>query len=207
MANRKAATQCLKSVTSSFIPVHMKLYIKNMVCDRCIMVVRSLLETHALHISNIQLGEVEISETLSRSGIQPIATALEQVGFELIDDRKSRIIEQVKTVIRKLVHQSGDTRSVNLSDYISQALHQDYNSVSTLFSQVEGITIEKYFIRQKVERVKELLVYDQASISEIAFSTGYSSTAHLSRQFKDVTGLTPTAFKTQHGQRKPLDKV
>ncbi|HEY0272142.1 MAG TPA: AraC family transcriptional regulator [Chitinophaga sp.] len=185
----------------------MKIYIKNMVCDRCMMAVKSTLEGHSLHINALQLGEADIRENLSREALAPVAKSLEQLGFELIDDRKSRIIEQVKNAIRTLVHQQEDTRTVNLSDYIAAALHQDYHTISTLFSQVEGVTIEKYFIRQKVERVKELLVYDEASISTIAFQTGYSSVAHLSRQFKEVTGMTPSAFKSQHGPRKPLDKV
>ncbi|SCC52958.1 Helix-turn-helix domain-containing protein [Chitinophaga costaii] len=178
-----------------------------MVCDRCMMAVRSTLEAHALHIEALQLGEADIRENLSRDELKPVTRSLEQLGFELIDDRKSRLIEQVKNAIRKLVHQQEDTRTVNISDYIAAELHHDYNTLSTLFSQVEGVTIEKYFIRQKVERVKELLVYDEASISTIAFKTGYSSIAHLSRQFKDVTGMTPTAFKSQHMPRKPLDKV
>ncbi len=119
----------------------MKLYIKNMVCDRCIMAVRSTLEAHALHIDALQLGEVDIRESLTRSELAPVAQSLEQLGFELIDDRKSRLIEQVKNAIRKLVHQQQDTRTVNISDYIAAELHHDYNALSTLFSQVEGVTI------------------------------------------------------------------
>lgn len=185
----------------------MKLYIKNMVCDRCIAAVKQTLEARQLHLVSLALGEADITETLTRAELEPIAKDLEQLGFELIDDRKSRLIEQVKNAIRKLVHQEADVRTMNLSDYLAQALHHDYNALSTLFSQVEGVTIEKYYIRQKVERVKELLVYDELSISEIAFQTGYSSVAHLSRQFKEITGMTPSNFKGQHGHRKPLDKV
>ncbi|PUZ23035.1 AraC family transcriptional regulator [Chitinophaga parva] len=185
----------------------MKLYIKNMVCDRCIAAVRQTITARQLHLLSLQLGEAEIEETLSKAELEPLSHDLEQLGFELIDDRKSRLIEQVKNAIRKLVHQEADERTINLSTYLAQTLHHDYNTLSTLFSQVEGVTVEKYYIRQKVERVKELLVYDELSISEIAFQAGYSSVAHLSRQFKEVTGMTPSAFKGQHGHRKPLDKV
>ena len=135
-------------------------------------------------------------------------TALEKVGFELIDNRKGQLIERAKTLLIELVHRQNNELRTNLSDYLSQQLGHDYSSLSTLFSEVEGTTIEKFYIAQKIERVKELLVYDELSLSEIAHLLNYSSVAHLSNQFKKITGLTPSHFK-QIGavKRKPLDEL
>jgi YesN/AraC family two-component response regulator len=133
---------------------------------------------------------------------------LESLGFEIIDDKKSRIIEKIKNTIIDLVHHQDNDVKINLSDVLSDKLHHDYNYLSNLFSEVEGTTIEKYFIAQKVEKVKELLVYDELSLSEIANRLNYSSVAYLSNQFKKVTGLTPSHFKQiKEDKRKPLDKV
>jgi len=185
-----------------------KLYIKNMVCDRCKMVVRSELEKLGFHPVHVELGEITLSDKLSDNQITVIEQSLQPLGFELIDDKKSRLIEQIKTVIIELVHYNNSDLKINLSDYLSQKLNHDYNYISNLFSEVEGTTIEKYFIAQKIEKVKELLVYGELTLSEIAFRLNYSSTAHLSSQFKKVTGLTPSHFKqVRTNKRKPLDKV
>lgn len=185
-----------------------KVYIKNMVCNRCIMVVRSELEKLGIEPISIELGEVTLSKALDSSQKEELNEVLESLGFALIDDKKARLIEQVKTLIVELVHYNNNDLKVNLSDYISEKVHHDYNYVSNLFSEVEGTTIEKYFIAQKVEKVKELLVYDELTLNEIAFKLNYSSVAHLSTQFKKVTGLTPTHFKQiKTNKRKPLDKV
>ena len=134
--------------------------------------------------------------------------ALVLLGFELIDDKKSRIIEKIKNIIIELVHHQNNDAKTNLSDVLSSQLHHDYNYLSNLFSEIEGTTIEKYFIAQKIEKVKELLVYDELSLSEIAFRLNYSSVAYLSNQFKKVTGLTPSYYKQiRDDKRKPLDKV
>lgn len=184
------------------------LFIKNMVCNRCIMAVQHELDKLDLPVKSVSLGEVVLDGELTTGQKQDLDQALAPLGFEIIDDRKSRIIEQIKNIIIDLVHhQDNDARS-NLSDVLSSKLHHDYNYLSKLFSEVEGMTIEKYFIAQKIEKVKELLVYDELSLSEIAHRMNYSSVAYLSNQFKKVTGLTPSHFK-QIGKdrRKPLDEV
>ena len=185
-----------------------KLYIKNMVCNRCIMVVKSELEKLGISPSSIILGEVTLSGGLSPQQKDALSKKLEGLGFALIDDRRARLIEQIKNAIIELVHYNNNDLKVNLSDYISEKLHHDYNYISNLFSEIEGTTIEKYFIAQKIERVKELLVYDELTLNEIAFKLNYSSVAHLSSQFKKVTGLTPSYFKQiKTNKRKPLDEV
>ncbi|HZW66413.1 MAG TPA: AraC family transcriptional regulator [Hanamia sp.] len=184
------------------------LFIKNMVCNRCIMVVQNELDKLGIDVKNIKLGEVTIAEKLSPEEKENLEKALVPLGFEVIDEKKSRIIEKIKNIIIDLVHHQDNGLTTNLSDVLRSQLHHDYNYLSNLFSEVEGITIEKYFIAQKIEKVKELLVYDELSLSEIAFRLNYSSVAYLSNQFKKVTGLTPSHFR-QIGKdrRKPLDKV
>lgn len=185
-----------------------KLYIKNMVCNRCIMVVKSELEKLGISPASIILGEVTLSGGLNPEQKDALSKKLEDLGFALIDDRRARLIEQIKNAIIELVHYNNNDLKVNLSDYISEKLHHDYNYISNLFSEIEGTTIEKYFIAQKIERVKELLVYDELTLNEIAFKLNYSSVAHLSSQFKKVTGLTPSHFKQiKTNKRKPLDEV
>lgn len=173
------------------------------------MVVKAELEKLGLHPIAIKLGEVELSEKeLLPEQAEKTNLALNSLGFDIMDDRKSRIIEKIKNVIIQLVHHAmNETLTVNLSDHIAAELHYDYNYLSTLFSEVEGIPIEKYFIRQKIEKAKELLVYDELNISEIAFKLGYSSVPHFSSQFKQVTGVTPSHFKLIKENRKPLDKL
>lgn len=184
------------------------IYIKNMVCNRCIMVVQSELDKLGVVVKNISLGRVVLEKKLTSSEKKQLKEILEPLGFEVIDNKKSRMIEQIKNSIITLVHHQDADTKVNLSNLLSQELHHDYNYLSGLFSEVEGTTIEKYYIAQKIEKVKELLVYDELSLSEIAFRLNYSSVAHLSSQFKKVTGLTPSHFKKVGlEKRKPLDKV
>ena len=184
------------------------IFIKNMVCDRCIMVVQNELEKLGLDAKNIKLGEVILSKEITSLEKENLSKTLEPLGFEVSDDKKGRIIEKIKNIIIDLVHHQDSDVKTNLSDVLSDKLHHDYNYLSNLFSEVEGTTIEKYFIAQKVEKVKELLVYDELSLSEIANRLNYSSVAYLSNQFKKVTGLTPSHFKQiKEDKRKPLDKV
>lgn len=186
----------------------MTLYVKNMVCNRCKMVVRAELEKLGLKILSIELGKVEIVESLTQAQKQIVNEAILPLGFQVIDDKKSRLIENIKNLIIELVHQKDSELSTNLSDFLSSRLYYEYSYLSKLFSEVEGVSIEKYFIAQKIERVKELLVYDELSLSEIAFQLHYSSVAHLSNQFKKVTGLTPSYFKNlKNHKRTPLDEV
>lgn len=186
----------------------MKVYIKNMVCNRCIIVVKTELEKLGFHPVNLTLGEVELEKEINESEKSIINNHLQSFGFELIDHKKSRIIEKIKNIIIDLVHHQNNEAKTNLSDILSGKLNHDYNYLSNLFSEVETTTIEKYFIAQKIEKVKELLVYDELSLSEIAYRLNYSSVAYLSNQFKKVTGLTPSHFKQiREDKRKPLDKV
>lgn len=186
----------------------MKLYIKNMVCSRCKMVVKSELEKLGLHLISVDLGEVETAAAISEPMKNQIAKHLESFGFELIDDKKSRIISKIKILIIDLVHNKNNEINTNLSDYLAAQLHQDYNMLSNLFSEVENTTIEKFFISQKIERVKELLVYDEMNLSEIAFMLNYSSVAYLSNQFKKVTGFSPSYFKQlKDKKRKQIEDL
>lgn len=179
-----------------------------MVCGRCIMAVRDILERVGLNPVEVVLGEAILKNELTDKDRQLLQEQLLEVGFELIDDRRTRIIEQVKNAVVELVHRDNAILKVNLSDYISDKIHQDYGSISHLFSEVEDTTIEKYFIAQKIERVKELLVYDELTLNEIADLMNYSSAAHLSTQFKKITGLTPSHYKRiKENRRIPLDKI
>lgn len=186
----------------------MKLYIKNMVCSRCKLVVQTELQKLGYEPTAVELGEVTVEKEISGEEKERISEALLPFGFELIDDKKSRIIEQIKKLVIETIHYSGEHPKTNYSDFIADHLHHDYSYLSNLFSSVEGTTIEKYIIEQKIERVKELLVYDELSLAEIADQLGYSSTAHLSSQFKKVTGLTPSYFKKLGAaHRKPLEDL
>ncbi|MFY9309179.1 MAG: AraC family transcriptional regulator [Bacteroidia bacterium] len=186
----------------------MKLYIKNMVCSRCKLVVKSEFEKAGIETLRIELGEIETRNQPEKSQMERLNAALKQFGFELIDDKKSRIIEKIKNNLVTLVHSHNNTIKVNLSDFISDKLRYDYNYLSNLFSEVEGITIEKYYINLRIERVKELLVYDELSLSEIADKLGYSSIAYLSSQFKKVTGLTPSFYKShKEHKRKNIEDL
>lgn len=184
------------------------LFIKNMVCNRCIMMVQNELDKLDLNVKNIRLGEVTFDKELIVEEKRKLDEALTLLGFQVIDDKKSLIIEKIKNIIIDLVHHQNNDAKTNLSDVLSSQLHHDYNYLSNLFSDIEGTTIEKYFIAQKIEKVKELLVYDELSLSEIAFRLNYSSVAYLSNQFKKITGLSPSHFKQiREDKRKPLDEV
>ena len=160
------------------------------------MVVKSILENEGLVAESVELGEVELKETPTKIQIVKLETALKQLGFEIIDNHKSEIIEKIKNAIVTLVHHSKEQLKTNLSAFITSKIHHDYSYLSKLFSEVEGTTIEKYLIAQRIERAKELLVYNQLTLSEIADQLGYSSVAYLSNQFKTITGFTPTYFKS-----------
>lgn len=184
------------------------IYIKNMVCNRCIMVVKNELDSLGLKVKHIKLGEVTLNHELTTEQKNKLNKAIIPIGFEIIDDKKSRIIEKIKNIIIDLVHYQENELKTNLSDILSSKMHHDYNYLSNLFSEVEGTTIEKYFIAQKIEKVKELLVYDELSLSEIAFRLNYSTASYLSNQFKKATGLSPSHFKKiRKNRRKPLDEV
>lgn len=173
----------------------MTLYIKNMVCSRCKMVVKSEFEKLGLRTISVELGEVELQEEITANQKRDLLLSLHSLGFDLLDDKKSKTIEKIKNLIIDLVHHKNNELKINLSDYLSENLHQDYNTLSNLFSEIENTTIEKYFISQKIEKVKELLIYNELSLSEIADILNYSNVAHLSNQFKKITGFTPTYFK------------
>ena len=187
----------------------MKLAIKNMVCQRCVTAVKNILEEEGLNPENITLGEVTLKEEqLTREQQNALDKKLLSAGFERIDDKKSRLIEKIRNIIIEKVHYSTGHINLNWSDIITETLPYDYKYLSNLFSSVEGITIEQYIIRQKVEKAKELIIYDELNLSEIAFKLGYSSIAHFSSQFKKITGMTPTAFKNlSNPGRKALDNV
>ena len=172
------------------------------------MVVQQVFENLGYSPVRISLGNVETKDAIPEAGVDQLRKSLEQYGFALIDDAKSRIIEKIKNIIIQTVHHSDEALKINYSEYIETQLNRDYAYLSSLFSEIEGITIEKYIILQKIERVKELLVYDELTLSEIAYKMGYSNVAYLSGQFKKVTGLTPSHFKqVKENKRKPLDEV
>ncbi len=186
------------------------LCVKNMVCNRCIRVVREELNRLKLDVRSVKLGEVVVAGNARELPIQQISKLLEENGFELIEDRKAKTIEFLKIAVLKLVRESdsGVERKIKQSEYLSKELGLEYHYLSTLFSSIENITIEQYIILQRVERVKELLKYGELTLSEIAYKLGYSSVQHLSNQFKSVTGFTPSAFKKLTGNvRKPIDKI
>lgn len=180
-----------------------------MVCNRCKMVVEKELKTLGHHPLMVNLGEVVLEEeTLSPAAYETLRTTLQHSGFELLDDKKTKLLEQIRTFIIEMIHYKEDSSALKFSQLLSRHLHHDYSYLSKLFSEVEGITIEQYLLLQKAEKVKELLHYNEMSLTQIAMDMGYSSTAHLSAQFKKLTGLTPTQFK-QLGSthRLPLDEV
>lgn len=186
----------------------MVLHIKNMVCRRCKMAIERELLRVGLQPINIHLGVAEIQEKNIDSVKNTLSENLKSLGFELIEDRNKQTVEQIKNLIIKLIHQDNGALDSTLSTYLSQQILQEYSSLSNLFSIEEGITIEQYYIRQKVEKVKELLSYDKLTLKEIAFQLQYSSVAHLSNQFKKTTGMTPTEFKkSKHLGRKELENI
>lgn len=188
-----------------------ELHIKNMVCNRCILVVGQELEKLGLEPERITLGEVVLKTEPSDAQLSRLDLVLEKLGFERIDDRKARLIEAIKKlVIAEIHYKDRQSRRLNWSSWLADQLHYDYSYLSSLFSSVEDITLEQYIIHQKIEKVKELLFYDELTLSQIAHQLDYSSVAHLSAQFKKVTGMTPTELKKlrpNQAARKPLDSV
>ncbi len=185
-----------------------RITVRNMVCDRCRAAVARILEAQGLPVVHVELGEVELLREPNAHERVALRDALQAAGFDLVDDRDASTIERIKASIVKLVHHDGDAhRRIKLSEHLSGLLHKEYSGLASLFMEVEGITIEQYFLLQRMERVKELIKYDELTISEIADRTGFSSVAHLSAQFKKFTGMTPTAFKAMGHGRLPLDRV
>jgi len=180
-----------------------------MISTRCKIVVGNELDKLGLHHRCIELGKVEIGESVSPNQMHQLEAAFQELGFELMRDKKSILIQKIKTIIIDLVHRKDDMPRINFSSYLSKKLLQDYSSLSVYFSKATGTTIEHYFIAQKIERVKELLLYDELNLTEISYNLHYSSVAHLSNQFKKITGLTPTYFKQlkQHKKRIALDQL
>lgn len=166
------------------------------------MVVKSELEKLGLHYKSVDLGEVEVIEDISSDQFKQLGLALKKTGLELMDDKKSILVEKIKTIIIELVHYTDDQIKINLSDYLSEKLNYNYTYLANLFSEVKGTTIEQFYLTHKIEKVKELLVYDELNLTEIAYKLHYSSVAHLSNQFKKMTGLTPSHFKNLKQKRR-----
>lgn len=179
-----------------------------MVSTRCKMVVKKILRDLGYHFILVDLGEVEVMEQLSLEQLKELQTVLYGVGFELMNDKKSILIERIKIVVVELVHYVQDLPITKFSDYLSQKLNHDYTYMANLFSDVQGTTIEQYIIGHKTERIKELIIYGELNITEIAYKMNYSSVAHMSSQFKKVTGLSPSHFKNlKHKKRNPLEEI
>lgn len=187
----------------------MILHIKNMVCDRCIMVVRQQLQNIGLDVSDVNLGTATVQSEPDSGQLSQIASQLKLLGFELLDNEKDQMVDRIKSLVIEKVHHSdlADSR-LNFSQYLSEGLNKDYAYLSRMFSDAEDATIEKFIIQQKIEKVKELLEYGQLNLNEITWKMGYSSSAHLSAQFKAITGLTPSQFKASgKTNRKAIDKI
>lgn len=179
-----------------------------MVSTRCKMAVKGILKKLGLHFVVVALGEVEIMEDISVEQREQLNTDLHNSGLELMDDKKAVLIEKIQNVITEMIHYSNESPKMNYSDYISEKLDYDYTYLSNIFSEVKGITIQQFIIVHKIERVKELLLYDELNLTEISYKLHYSSVAHLSTQFKKVTGLTPSHFKQlKDKKRTPLEEI
>jgi AraC-like DNA-binding protein len=173
-----------------------------MVCIRCQMVVKAELEKLGLNYKQVKIGEVDLAGDINPVQLEMLDIGLKRAGLVLMDDKKSILVEKIKSAIIEVVHYSEDQIKVNLSDFLSEKLNCNYTYLANLFSEVKGITIEKFYLTHKIERVKELIVYDELNLSEIAYRMNYSSVAHLSNQFKKFTGLTPTHFKMLKNKRR-----
>ncbi|WP_111669594.1 helix-turn-helix domain-containing protein [Algoriphagus litoralis] len=186
----------------------MEILVKNMVCPRCIESVRQSLDGLEIRFRHIELGKVRLENSISEDKKELLAEALQSKGFELLESKSAQLISQIKSLIISQIHHHDQSRAENFSTLLSEKLNQEYTSLSRLFSQVEGLTIEKFTTRQKIERVKELLLYDEKSLTQIAFELNYSSAAYLSSQFKKETGMTPSEFKRNkdYFNRKGLDQ-
>ena len=179
-----------------------------MVSIRCKMVVKSELEKLGLYFAKIDLGEVDVREDMTAGQLEQLKNALLKSGLELMDDKRAILIEKIKNLIVEMIHYSEEVPKTNFSDFLSEKLNHDYTYLANLFSEVTGLTIEQYMIAHKIERVKELLIYDELTLTEISYRLNYSSVAHLSNQFKKVTGLTPTFFRNlKHKKRNTLENV
>jgi len=187
----------------------MILHIKNMVCDRCIMVVRQQLQNIGLDVSDVNLGTATVQPKPDSDKLTEISSQLKLLGFELLDNEKDQMVDRIKSLIIEKVHHSNLADAhLNFSQYLSEGLNKDYAYLSRMFSDAEDTTIERFIIQQKIEKVKELLEYGQLNLNEITWKMGYSSSAHLSAQFKAITGSTPSQFKaSQPGKRKAIDKL
>ncbi|SDW51998.1 transcriptional regulator, AraC family [Hydrobacter penzbergensis] len=185
----------------------MKFIVKNMVCNRCIMVVKQVLEEMNLQPLRVAMGEIELKKPVTAKQLDLLNEKLKALGFEVLDNTKQSQIEKIKSLLIQKVQQGDLEEHFSITDFITQSIHKEYSQLSRLFSEVEGLTVEQFFILQKIEKVKEWLIYNESNLSEIAWKLGYSSVAHLSAQFKKITGLTPSAFKKIGGTRKSLDEV
>ena len=186
----------------------MKLYIKYMVSERCKIAVNDVFKKHGLHLTKIELGEIELLEPVSDDKCVKLKKALQDFGFELIEDKRAVLIERIKNIIIEMVHHSDSSIKMNFSDYLSQNLHHNYTYLANIFSKTQGVSIEQFIISHKIERVKELILYDELNITEIAYKMNYSSVAHLSCQFKKYTGLTPSSFKKLKLRRlEPIEEI
>ena len=186
------------------------LLVKNMVCHRCILAVEDIMNQEQIPYQNVQFGEIHLSAALTPDQKESLSGKLNKIGFEIIDNHTGGLIEKIKTLVMKRARNEADEKEskLKLSHYLSEKVNHEYTYLSSLFSSVEGRTIENYFIEQRIEKAKELLIYGQLTLSQIAFDLEYSSVAHLSTQFKKVTGLTPTYFKEiGKAKRKSLDKI
>lgn len=179
-----------------------------MVSNRCKLAVKEELKKLGLHFILVDLGEAEVMETLTMEQRELLKSALHTSGLELMDDKRAVLIEKIKNAIVEMVHYTDELIKVNFSDYLSEKLHYDYTYMANLFSEVQGTTIEQFIISHKIERIKELIIYDEMNITEIAYKMNYSSVAHLSNQFKKMTGLTPTHFKQLKTKRRsPIEDI
>jgi AraC-like DNA-binding protein len=187
----------------------MELFIKNMVCNRCVMIVKQLLDAIAIDYSIVELGEVKLATPINGVQLATLKDDLKVMGFELLDDHKASLVAKIKSCIIKYIHSDDEAiKNIKLSALLADKLDAEYNYLSALFSSVEGVTIEKYVILQRIERVKELLTYNELSLNEIADLLCYSSVQHLSQQFKKITSLTPSQYKqSKEASRKSLDQV
>jgi len=186
----------------------MKLFLKNMVGDRCKLKVKAELEKLGVNYAAIELGQVEILERLSNEKRQLLDAGLKKSGLALLEDKKLILIERIRNIIIELIHYSDKPPKINFSEYLSEKLNYDYTYIANIFSEIQGITIEHYLIKHKIERIKELLIYDELNVTEIADKMHYSSVAHLSNQFKKYTGLTPSHYKhLKYKGRKTLDAL
>ena len=186
----------------------MKLFIKHMVSNQCKIAVKAELKKLGLHFIVVDLGEIELMEDITADQRQELKAGLYQAGFELMDDKRAVLIERITNVIIDMVHHTSEAIKVNFSDYLSEKLNHDYTYLSNTFSEVKGITIQQFIIIHKVERIKELLIYDELNLTEISYLLNYSSVAHLSNQFKKITGMAPSAFKLlKERKRTPIEEI